>query len=408
MPSNPQLKLMTELLHLEGVVVTNYQIITDIGIVLHLENIERETDCIYCGNKTGKIHQNNQLTIRDLPLGEQALYLRINRRQMRCEQCGKKFTEELNYVSKKRTYTDRFRKKIVAEVLNGDLKNTAERNGISEQEVETMLKDLGEELITAKPQNLKKLGIDEIAMIKGQGNYYAVLVDIDKGKIIGLVEKRTEEALTKYLKRWGEGVLSQIEEVSIDLWIGYKNVAEKLMPQAQIVADRFHVMKQVTNELDEARKELKRETVKIKKKKDKEKILTGIAKSKYVLLKNEGDLVEKERKKLEEVYKVSPKIGEMHKLKEEFREVFEKNTEGNGGLFALIDWLKKAIDYFPKSCQTIRRWIDEITAYFDNRTTQGTVEGINNKLKVIKRRGYGFRNFKNFSIRCLLNWHFVS
>jgi transposase len=408
MPSNPQLKLMTELLHLEGVVVTNYQIITDIGIVLHLENIERETNCIYCGNKTGKIHQNNQLTIRDLPFGEQALYLRINRRQMRCERCGKKFTEELNYLPKKRTYTDRFRKKIVAEVLNSDLKNTAERNGISEQEIETMLKDLGEELITAKPQDLKKLGIDEIAMIKGQGNYYAVLVDIDTGKIIGLVEKRTEEALTEYLKRWGEEVLSQIEEVSIDLWIGYKNVAEKLMPQAQIVADRFHVMKQVTGELDEARKQVKRETVKIKKKKDKEKILTGIAKSKYVLLKNEGDLVEKERKKLEEVYKVSPKIGEMHKLKEEFREVFEKNTEGNGGLFALIDWLKKAIDYFPKSCQTIRRWIDEITAYFDNRTTQGTVEGINNKLKVIKRRGYGFRNFKNFSIRCLLNWHFAS
>jgi transposase len=102
---------MTNLLHLEGVVVTNYQIITDIGIVLHLENIERETNGIYCGNKTGKLHQNNELTIRDLPFGEQALYLRINCRQMRCEQWGKKFTEELNYVSKKRTYTDRFIKK---------------------------------------------------------------------------------------------------------------------------------------------------------------------------------------------------------------------------------------------------------------------------------------------------------
>jgi transposase len=56
-------------------------------------------------------------------------------------------------------------------------------------------------------------------MIKGKGNYYAVLVNIDTGKIIGLVEKRTEEALTEYLKHWGEEVLSQIEEVSIDLWI---------------------------------------------------------------------------------------------------------------------------------------------------------------------------------------------
>jgi transposase len=303
--------------------------------------MSRESQCIHCGSKTEKVHQNNELTIRDLPLREQALYLRINCRQMRCEKCGKKF-------------------------------------------------------------------IDEIAMIKGKGNYYAVLVNIDTGKIVGLGEKRTEEALTEYLKQWGEEVLSQIEEVSIDLWIGYKNVAEKLMPQAQIVGDRFHVMKQVNNELDEARKEVKREAAKIKNKKNKENILAGIAKSKYALLKNEGDLVEKEKKKLEEVYKVSPKLGEMHKLKEEFREVFEKNTEGNEGLFALSDWIKKAMAYFPKSCQTIRRWIDEITAYFDNRTTQGTVEGINNKLKVIKRRGYGFRNFKNFSLRCLLNWHFAS
>ncbi|WP_346304838.1 transposase, partial [Microcystis sp. M38BS1] len=94
-------------------------------------------------------------------------------------------------------------------------------------------------------------------MIKGKRNYYAVLVNIDPGKIVGLVEKRIEEALTEYLKHLVEEVLSQIEEVSIDLWIGHKNVAEKLTPQAPIVAARFHAMKQVNNELDEARKEVK-------------------------------------------------------------------------------------------------------------------------------------------------------
>ncbi|MFM6664064.1 MAG: transposase [Microcystis panniformis] len=64
--------------------------------------------------------------------------------------------------------------------------------------------------------------------------------------------------------------------------------------------------------------------------------------------------------------------------------------------------------YFHKSCPTMRRWSDEISASCDHRTTQGTVEGLNNTLKVIKRRGYGFRNFKNFSSRCLLNWDFAS
>ena len=69
MPSNPQLKLMTELLKLEGVIVTNYQIIKEIGIVFHIENIERKTNCIYCGKESRKLHQNNELTIRDLSFG---------------------------------------------------------------------------------------------------------------------------------------------------------------------------------------------------------------------------------------------------------------------------------------------------------------------------------------------------
>ena len=60
----------------------------------------------------------------------------------------------------------------------------------------------------------------------------------------------------------------------------------------------------------------------------------------------------------------------------------------------------------PNSCQTIKRWIDEIVAYFDQRTTQGAVEGINQKIKLIKRRAYGLSNFDNFRRRVLLNWHF--
>jgi transposase len=96
----------------------------------------------------------------------------------------------------------------------------------------------------------------------------------------------------------------------------------------------------------------------------------------------------------------------MHSLKEEFRDIFETNHNWVDGLLSLADWLRNSKEYFPKSFGTIRRWLGEIIAYFDSRTTQGVVEGINNKLKLIKRRGYGFRNFDNFSIRCFLTWYF--
>ncbi len=186
--------------------------------------------------------------MRDLSFGQQWVYLKVNRRRMRCPYCQNKFTEELNFVKRKRVHTKRFVESIIEEVLNTDIKNVAKRNDLSEQEIETMLKDLGADLIPEKPENLKKLGIDEIAVVKGQKKYYVVLVDLEKRKVVGIVEKRTKKEITEYLEAWGEEILGKIQEVSIDLWKSYKSIAEELMPQATIVADRFHIIKQVTND----------------------------------------------------------------------------------------------------------------------------------------------------------------
>ena len=96
----------------------------------------------------------------------------------------------------------------------------------------------------------------------------------------------------------------------------------------------------------------------------------------------------------------------MHELKEKIRIIFNETNDWLIGLFKLGIWLLRAKKFFPVSQQTIIRWLDEIFAYFDNNATSGVVEGINNKLKLIKRSGYGFINFDNFRIRCLLNWYF--
>ena len=404
MASYPQQKLMTDILNLSGFIVRDYRFISEVGIVLSLENQQLSVTCPECGSLTDKVHQNHPATIRDISWGEQQVYLRMNRRNMRCDCCGKKFREELSVVKKNRNYTKRFSKKIIQEVIDSDLKNVAQRNDVSEQEIETMLKDMGQELIEKKPSKITRLGIDEIAIIKGQGNYYVVLTDLEQGIIVGLIENRTESAVTNYLQSWGQEVLSQIKEVSIDLWKSYKKVAEKLMPQAIIVADRFHVMKQVNQELDAQRKKSRNEAEQLENESEKEEILTGLKKSKYALLKNEKDLTEKQQDKLEEVKKIDNTLATIHQFKEEFRDIFETSNNWVEGLLSLADWLKNAQEYFPESSRTIRRWLGEIIAYFDNRTTQGVVEGINNKLKLIKRRGYGFRNFDNFSLRCFLTW----
>ena len=100
-----------------------------------------------------------------------------------------------------------------------------------------------------------------------------------------------------------------------------------------------------------------------------------------------------------------PHLKNIHELKEKIRQIFNESKNSLVGLLKLADWLLSAQEHFPKSQKTIIRWIDEIIAYFDRRTTNGVVEGINNKRKLIKRSGYGFRNFENFKARCLLNWN---
>jgi transposase len=412
MLTKKELQLLTEVLKLEGVKVTSKQQHEGIGIILGVESSEKSSICQRCGLKSDKLHQNHRQIIKDLNWGEQAVFLEINKRQFNCKKCQKPFSEELEFVKSRRRYTKRLAAQTIEEVLADDIRSVAKKGNVTEKEIERMLKDASKDLSKLKPIGLKRLGIDEIALIKGQGKYCAVLIDIDRSKLLAIVEGRTKEEIKEVLTGWGSEVLKGIEEVSIDLWKGYKSLAAEIIPNAQIVADRFHVMAQINKELDGERKKEKRKIeAEIKRAKtpketaEKATILAGITNSKYAILKNEEDLNDEQKDKLEQVRNVSSLLGKMHQLKEDFREIFEKKENWTEGLLGLGKWLSIAQKYFVSSQATIYRWFDEILAYFNNRTTSGTVEGINNKLKLIKRSAYGFTNFENFRNRCLLNWH---
>ncbi len=108
----------------------------------------------------------------------------------------------------------------------------------------------------------------KVSLFKGQKNYCAVLVNLDTGKLIAILEKRTQEELRKTLTGWGKEVLEKIEEVSIDLWSAYKNLVVELMPSAEVVADRFHLIKQINQELDQQRRAEKKASNELKNQKN--------------------------------------------------------------------------------------------------------------------------------------------
>lgn len=407
------IKILTELLNIEDIKVISHRQHESIGIILQIEPAKKESVCPRCRTKSQRLHQNHRYIVKDLPWGEKPVYLEINRRQFKCEKCRKPFSEELDFIGKRRTYTKRLAHQTIKEVLDSDINSIAAKGIVTTEEIERMLKDAESELIESKPSGVKRLGIDEIALIKGQGKYCAVLIDLDTSNLLAILPSRKQEDIRKVLMEWGLEVLEAIEEVSIDLWQGYKSLVTEMMPNAQLVADRFHVMVQINKELDIARKREKRNVenaIKNSKneqeKLEKEKILEGLNKSKYVLFKNGEDLNDEQKIKLNQVKQVSPSLKIMYELKEKIRQIFNKTKDWLKGLYKLSIWLLRAKDYYPTSHNTIVRWLDEIIAYFDNRTTSGVVEGINNKLKLIKRSAYGFRNFDNFRLRCLLTWKF--
>ncbi len=402
--------ILDKFLNLKGTCIQGYLHLENIGIVCRIESKNQKATCPRCGLESDKLHQNHRHLVKDLPISGQPVYLQVNRRQFKCDNCQKPFSEELDFVAKKRTYTKRLAENILEQLKEGDILNVSRRNDVTEEEIQRMIEDIAEEITEPDLSELKRLGIDEIALVKGQKNYCAVLVNLDTGKLIAILEKRTQEELRETLTGWGKEVLEQIEEVSIDLWLPYKNLVKELMPSAEVVADRFHVMKQINQELDEQRRAEKRavEAQKNKKQKaEKEAKLEVLKRSKYSLLKNEKDLTETQKIKLEAIKENFQNLKKMQELKEEFRKIYETSENPTEGMLSISEWLAKSSSVFTKSCQTIRNWFGEIISYFERRTTNGVVEGINNKLKLIKRRAYGFRNFRNFWVRSMLSWHLV-
>ncbi len=156
MVSFAELSVFDLIIKLPEFKVKDYEFIDGFGLVLVVESIEKKATCPRCGQTSARLHQNHERLVRDLPHAEHDVYLKINRRQLKCSHCKKHFSEEFNCLRKTRNYTKRLADKVIAEVIETDLKNVAERNGLSKKEVEIIFKEKFADLETEKPQGIKK------------------------------------------------------------------------------------------------------------------------------------------------------------------------------------------------------------------------------------------------------------
>jgi transposase len=246
---------------------------------------------------------------------------------------------------------------------------------------------------------VRRIGIDEIALKKGHKDFVIILVDLDTKQILDILNFRTKAKLKAYFLSKGAAFCEQITEYVADFWEGYHTVAKEVFPNVCITGDRFHAFSQLQKGLDNHRKAAR--------KAESTKDLEILKRAKYVLLKNPKNLTAKQKIHLAALRKeeLLTDLMKVYDLKIELQTIFNRKVKRNKAAILVQKWVEKVEalehNYLKPFLNFLDTWKDTILNYFYNRLTTGIVEGKNNKLKLIKRRAFGFVNFENFRIKAI-------
>ena len=246
------------------------------------------------------------------------------------------------------------------------------------------------------------LGVDEIAWARGH-TYLTLLYDIggQTKRLLAVAEERKEASLRSCLESLGDPVCLGVKYVCSDMWKPYLNVIAEKLEQAVHVLDRFHVMQQFGKALDEVRAEESKRLVS-------DGYEPVLKKSRWCLLKRPENLTDKQTVKLSELLKYNLRTVRAYLLREEFQRLWEYRSAWWAGRF-LDEWtgrvLRSRLEPMKKIARSIRTHRPLILNWFRARgqVSAGAVEGLNNKVKLVTRKSYGFRTAKVAKLALLHN-----
>ena len=337
--------------------------------------------------------------IRDLSIFGQVCYLLLRGHRFKCESCQGTFTERLSWVGHKRRYTYRYEAYIYQLCQKCDFTAVAVLEGLSFDIVQGSFERQAQEALTGGAERLFRcLNIDEISNKKGHQEYLLVISSADLGCVLDVLPNRKQDTLEKWFEQLNESQKTHLQEVCIDMWKPYlQAVLAKLPPHVKVTIDRFHVVKNLHEAINKTRRTIQRQADEAT-----QQVLKGC---RWIVLKRRENLSHKERKRLPQLYDASPELQLCHDLKDEFRAIFDLQNRQEAEAW-LEDWVisveGSGFKPLQKFVQTLRNWWPYIMNYFDHRHSNGFAEGLNNKLKMLKRRAFGFLNFDHFRLRILV------
>jgi len=253
----------------------------------------------------------------------------------------------------------------------------------------------------------RRLSLDEAAHRKGYGNLATVVSDLDRGCVHEVLDGRSRAVVERYLGSLGEEERRAVAVVCIDPYDPYRAAVRATLPNAQIVADPFHVVRGAGEALDSVRRERQRQArVKVQGRKTLRATWDPrLYRARHLLLRGKERLTEAQRRRLCELFAHDPVIAEAWWLKEALRSVYAAPDRAQAAarldcFFAAV--ARSAHQPFEAYVKGIGPWREEILAYFDQPASNGYAEGVINKVKVIKRRAYGLPRFQSFRERVLV------
>lgn len=260
-----------------------------------------------------------------------------------------------------------------------------------------LVKDLHKEYLQksykAPPlEDLRYLAIDEFSIRKGHC-YMSIFLDLETGQILHAVEGKAGETLEAFLKVLAKKARG-LKAIAIDMNTGYIPVIQEHLPRVNIVFDHYHISALINKAIDELRREQQNELDRIG-----QKTLKG---SRFLLLSNYEKLDEKKQNRLNKLLEVNTPLFTIHSMKEQFREFWNQPSIIEGMIF-LKAWCEDAMNSGIKQLKKISKTLllhrTGLLNYLRHKISCGMIEGINNKIKTLKRQAYGFRDIHYFKLR---------
>lgn len=352
--------------------------------------------CSACGRFVDEVHDYSWRYVRDLPLLDASTELVVHRRRLACPDCGPKL-EALSWLHPYARVTRRLAESVARLCAVASIKHVAEHFKLGWHQVKEI--DKQQLLLQLGPVDLSgvtQIALDEFAIHKGQ-SYATVIAEPATRRILYVAKGRERASIRPFFEQLGPDGCERIEAAVMDMWRPFRDEVTKWCPNVAIVFDLFHVLQKYSKDvIDRTRVDIANQ---LKDDKPARKIVKG---SKWLLLRSRSNLDEHELVTLDELLAANQDLMTVHVLGEDIRELWQLRNQRTARRF-FRGWLERArasgIAQLARFAEMLEKHLGGILAHCRYPLSTGFLEGMNNKIKVMKRMAYGYRDLDYFFLK---------